>query len=141
MIRISWLENPHSWPFFSSILDHRFVSIYRKERHITQSVSEPATAFLRSALPFLDCSGWISGWIDWFWIDSESCQTSYPSFVTLRVTMCAAIWSHCAVLFESEPPHFPRTSRQLRSAAQQLCTGFYSEHPVLILSYFYSESN
>ena len=58
-----------------------------------------------------------------------------------RVTMCAAIWSHCAVRFESEPPPFPRTGRQLRSAAQRLCTGFYSEQLVLILSYFYSETN
>ena len=52
---------------------------------------------------------------------------------------CAAIWSRCAVRFESEQTPFPRTGRRLRSAAlHRILFGTCGFVP---MSYFYSETN
>ena len=50
--------------------------------------------------------------------------------------LCAAIWSRCAVWFESEQTPFPQTGRRLRPAA---CTGLDSEHVVLFLCHILTQ--
>ena len=60
-------------------------------------------------------------------IEPELCLTSFSSF-------CAAIWSRCAVQFESEQTPFPRTG-PIRSSIQTCCFAQDSIRNMLFCSY------